>query len=208
MTIKHQADMMLAETGITNTLAEFGNVYLHGSYDLDLMVWHELDFGIDVPDQTYSTAHEIVAALSKSVYPTVSMVINQLDRQSLFPVIVDENALIDFRFLYGGIEWKLDIVVAAYSSERAVSKYNHKVQRSLTYDNQRYITKIKAELVGNRRYRKSRWDFTNPGEYFGSHDIYRAVFAFGVTSTMEFITYLKQYRGLEISLPNQELEKP
>ncbi len=198
MTIKEQANAMLSECGILEVLKQFGEAHLHGSHDLDLMVWPELDFGILMKDLSFSSPFELVAALSKKVYPTTSMVINQIDRKPIFPMKVENNALIDFRFLHQNVEWKLDMVLVSKDVERTGPLYNQDVRRYLTPDNHRIVKTIKEQLIHSPYYRKSRWEFTDRSQYFGANDVYKAVFGQGVTNVDQFVGYLKHVRGIDI----------
>lgn len=127
------------------------------------------------------------------------MIINQVDRPPIFEMRVDQSALIDFRFVYQDVEWKMDMVLVPRDVELTGPLYNQDVKRYLTPAGHRIVKSIKEQLIHSPHYRKSRWQFTDRSQYFGAHDVYKAVFGFGVTNVEQFAEFLKRRRGIDIS---------
>ncbi|TWT36618.1 hypothetical protein KOR34_15240 [Posidoniimonas corsicana] len=198
MVLQKQADVILQDTGIVEILRSFGTSFLHGSYDLDLMVWPELDIAVEIPELDHHTPYELMAALSRVVTPTVAMVVDQFGQESLFPMRVDDSILVDFRFIHAGVEWKLDLTLLAEHGEWSASVYNNQIKQRLTPETRRIIASIKDLAVQSGCYRRSRWAFTAAEDAFCTHDIYKAVFECGVTNYEQFASYLKLERDIDL----------
>jgi len=76
---QQQADHMLRECRIVETLERYGDVFLHGSYQMGLMTWPEIDVWLLNDEFRSQQAWDIVGELAKTVSPTHIHVINQLD---------------------------------------------------------------------------------------------------------------------------------
>jgi hypothetical protein len=81
--MQQQADAILRECRIVETLGKYGDVHLHGSYKLGFMTWPEIDIWILSDDFQSSMAWDIIKDLATAVPPTHVHVINgELDTSS------------------------------------------------------------------------------------------------------------------------------
>jgi hypothetical protein len=96
--MRNQADEMLTECRVVDILSKHGDVRVFGSYELDLMVWPEIDVYVINPQFHPPMAWDIVKDLSQVVPPTVVFVANQIDHAlGLTPV---KSVAVDYRLSF------------------------------------------------------------------------------------------------------------
>lgn len=210
--LKREADALLKEHQIVEALSRFGDTTIHGSYDLDLMVWPELDIVVFAEGLQSSLCWDLLKALHERSPATVAMVINHCDYR--LDTVMPGSVLIDYRIWRQDIEWKLDIALAPMpkTSTAGLTKvsdwivhhgdpraYNAMVRSRMDANSHKLIYRIKTAFIHSNYYRRMRWVFTPPERYFGTHDIYSAVFDHGVSSPQEFVRYLASSRGIDLA---------
>lgn len=188
---------MLAECRIRETLAKYGEVWLFGSYDYDLMVWPEIDIRVANPHFTPAIMWNVAKDLSSVVKPTIVFIANQMDHS--FGWSPEDAVIMDYRFKHRDEHWKLDISFTKCDAGPDAFPLHPIVKARLTPSTHALIRCIKERLITSPRYLKSRWGFTDAEGNFSSYHIYTAVLRDGVTSPQEFVQYLWETRGIDVS---------
>jgi hypothetical protein len=205
--LRERATNILFGRRVASLLSDFGDLTIHGSYDLDFMTWPEIDACIQVNELNISNACKLLDALSHHIPPTSVLVTSTEQQQAA--CLLPNAILIDYRFPDMGREWKLDITIvraeqmaiapltklAPHTHHAVPGEYNRYVREKLTPETRKAIMHIKREVTLSSHYRKYRWQYTDPCRYFCSHDIYTAVLEFGVRSLAEFAAYIEGCRG-------------
>jgi len=170
-----EADKLLFETGLSDLLGRYGVVHLGGSYEYDLLVDRDLDFGVAVKEMTPELRSEIVGtfAVQKWAYS-----VNLTDRINFEPL----SSLGAPRGLYLGLtipfpreRWNVDVWFTL-GYEIPSDEIASKVSRA-TKEQRQIILSIKYELMKSDKKTKG----------VTSTQIYEAVLDSGVRSTSEFL---------------------
>lgn len=195
--LKQLADEMLNEFQLVERLRKFGEVRLHGAYEMDLMTWPEIDVWLLNSDVKSEMTWQMIGDLACVVPPTHVHVVNQLDHSlSMTP---PDSITIDYRFIWRNVEWKLDICVGSYQRHIGGLAYLDQVKPQLMPEKREAILAIKQLATASPVYRKSRWKYVNGRSQFKSIDIYRAVLVDGVRTPREFADYLWRHARIEVS---------
>lgn len=173
--IKEEADELLRNHKVLETLQKFGEIKFTGSYELDLMYKKDIDITlindkITIADFTLLGKELIDKLNTPSVYYRNTR-ITAVDKRP-------ENAL------YWGIntgEWWLDIWAMNIKVYQRAEKYIKEIKSKLTNQNKIIILQLKSELLKSNSYGKS----------FGSREIYDAVLNNNVSSVQAFEEYVK-----------------
>ena len=184
--LRAEAKAILDEGGLNTLLQTHGRVVIHGSYQLDLMVWRDLDiylcsgafqlrefFGLGARVAELLSAHRMHFR-NELAAPT-----NGLPRGLYWGIHLRDQP-------YG--PWKIDIWAVDDDELARLTEYQQNVARRLTPDSRRTILDIKFVLHSHREYRRG----------FGAKQIYDAVLGSGVRDVREFAAYLKKETGLQI----------
>jgi hypothetical protein len=189
-------------------LSKHGDVRVFGSYELDLMVWPEIDIWITNRQFEPPMAWDIVKDLSQVVSPTIVFVGNQVDHAlGISPV---KAVTVDFRFKHRDTHWKLDMGISTGEEPVKAFAFHDAVKQKLTPATRALIQTIKERTVDSPKYLKGKWGFSSQANTFRSFDIYLAVLRDGVSTPQEFAQYLLQTRGIDArqelsSAPNSHL---
>jgi hypothetical protein len=163
----------ILDGGLGDVLRSYGDVVVHGSYALDLMVWRDLDIYLVAPDIELSLFFELGGRLA-----------TLLDAHRMH--FRNERAAANSDLpagLYWGMylkEWKIDIWNVSEAEAARLLAYQESVARELTPEARRIILEIKAAMYRDARYRKE----------FGAKHIYDAVLHGGVTDVEGFAAHI------------------
>jgi hypothetical protein len=194
--MKEQADAMLGEYGILEALGEFGEVYIHGSYEMDLMVWPEIDIYVLIPGFQSRQVYSIMQKLHDRVPPQEVMIINQVDHERRYGP--GGCVIVDYHILHRNTEWKLDLAVADKDAFNWVRNYNATLREKMSPTQHAIIKTIKQEAVNSPLYRRANWRFIHRPGFFYSGDIYHAVLEHGIADYDSFAAYLREKNGIDV----------
>lgn len=195
--LKETASRLLADSELINRLRPFGEPYLHGSYDLDLMVWPEIDVFLGMEGPNLARAFQVISALAEGLVLRDVHLINQVDHAPRFAM--KDMILLDLSTEFEGIEWKLDIGLLSLNALATCKKYNATLKPKLTPEIARTIVDIKTRSLASKHYRRHNWKYIKAGDWFFSGDIYRAVAFNAVGSFEQFTDFLRSTKGVDIS---------
>ncbi|MBX3427570.1 MAG: hypothetical protein KF688_17960 [Pirellulales bacterium] len=195
--LKQAADAMFADLELLDLLQRHGDLRLHGAYEMDLMTWPEIDVWIFNDAFASADAWKLVGALAEVAPPTHVHVINQLDHD--LGKTPPDCVSIDYRFRYGDLQWKLDICIGSAARHEPGLEYLKHVVPQLTSEKRAAILAIKELAMRSRWYRKSRWYYAQGQKQMIGVDIYRAVLFEGVQTPAEFVNFIWQHKGIDIS---------
>jgi len=178
--IKHEADGLLSNFKVIETIRRFGQVKFTGSYELDLMYKKDIDISLINDDLSV----ERFTQLGKEL-------IDRMNTPSVFyrntRVIPVERRPEDS--LYWGIqsgEWFLDIWAMSNEAYIKAENYISDIKKKLTSENKIIILSLKDELTKNETY----------GKEFSSRELYDAVLNHNVADLSEFNAYIKSQSHL------------
>jgi hypothetical protein len=173
---------MLTECGIIDALKESGEPYIHGSYEMDLMTWPEIDIYLLIKDFQSRHLYNIIQRLHDCIPPKDVMIINQIDHERRYGP--GGCIIVDYHFVYRNTEWKLDLAFADKDAYHWVHDYNASLLGRMNEQQHAIIKSIKQKAVHSPYYRRANWFFIQRGRFFYSGDIYRAVLDNGVMKEM------------------------
>lgn len=194
---KQLANEMLRECRVVETLDKYGEVRLHGAYEMDLMTWPEVDVWVLNDEFQASMTWDMIGDLARTASPTHVHVINQIDHA--LEMTPPYSVSVDYRFYHRGMEWKLDVCAGSHQRHAGDLEYLDHVRPQLTPEKREAILALKHLAAASSAYRKSRWRYTSGRHQFVGIDIYRAVLVDGIRSPAEFAAYLWQHRGIDVS---------
>ncbi|GEM_PF-5615342 len=194
--IREEADRMLREYGILEALRVYGEPYLHGSYELDLMVWPELDIYLLVSGFQSRHVYKIIESMHDCVPPTDVLMTNKIDHASRFGP--SGYVHIDYMLMHSDVEWKIDLgVVDKNKHQWPLREYNSGLLTRLTPELRSTIVDIKTKAVCSSLYRRSTWQLVERKGTFYSGDIITAVLDHGVADFDGFTKFLRSQRGID-----------
>ena len=188
--LRAEATAILGEGGLYDLLQTFGRVVVHGSYELDLMVWRDLDIYL-CPSPSTATFQlsgffelgarvaEVLPAHRMHFRNELAAPTDGLPKGLYWGVHLREEP-------YG--PWKIDIWAIDAGELARLTEYQQSVARRLTPESRRVILEIKSLLFNHAEYRRG----------FGAREIYDAVLSSGVQDVAGFAAYLKEKTGLQI----------
>jgi hypothetical protein len=182
--IRDEAGRILA-SGLRETLARYGRVYVGGSYALHLMAWRDLDIEV--------VRSKLDRALFFQLGERIASLLKPHRMQFRDEFIGRTKGLP--RGLYWGIHlgdvrkgyWHIDIWAVSPRGHRARQAWRQRLCRRLDRDSRLVILKIKFELWHHPEYRRQ----------FSGKDIYESVLNRGVRDVVAFRAYLAQ-KGIVI----------
>lgn len=183
--ILNEADEILYEFGLYDSLKKFGNPQVSGSYLLKLMTWRDLDIYLESESIDNETFFELGKEISIKLNPSKMSFRNELIGKT--PHLP--------KGLYWGVhtnhfdqKWKIDIW--AIDSEEVKQKQSGVEELMFKIDNykRRSILELKNQLHSHPLYRKT----------FFSVDIYDAVLNDKITSLEQFKEWLYKKKEIKI----------
>jgi hypothetical protein len=176
--LRVEADKLLETTKLSDLLAKYGEVKLGGSYDYNLLVDKDLDFGVAVEKMTPEFRSEIVKTFAMQQW---AYSVNMTDRINFKP-LSNLNAP---RGLYLGItipfpleRWNIDIWFILTDILPA-DEFAHQISQA-TKEQQEFMLTIKYELMKSGKKQKG----------ISSAQVYEAVLTNGIKTTSEFLKSL------------------
>lgn len=173
--LQHEAVEFGRELGLEEMLARVGRAYPLGSSVTGLMVWRDLDYGVDAigltRDVAFATMLPLLARSRTALYEDDST----LDRH-YFVVRIAAG---------GGSEWKLDVSFFRAGIPAGVLEFQHSLPARLTDQTRLAILRLKDSWHREATY----------PEPVGAYEIYEAVLDHGVRTLPELDGYLRA-RGL------------
>ena len=171
MTIREQADVLLRQTGLLDTLRRFGEPVIVGSYAMDAMAWNDLDVYIDLAGDYHEMAAAVIAVLKPYRYDGFC------DRQTGAQFAGMETVIT-------GERWNIDIWVRSRSEIDAAVERNRamKAQFDARPEVREAVLRIKQELIGMGMY-----GFDKGKRHYHSPEIYEAVLEKGVRTVGELL---------------------
>lgn len=174
--IKKEADELLSNYKVIETLEKFGEVNFTGSYKLDLMYKKDIDISLVTDNLTV----EEFTKLGKELIENLNTPTVYYRNTNITPVEKrPENAF------YWGIktgEWFLDIWAMRREVYLRAENYITEIKSKLNPENRIIILQLKNELLSLNTY----------GNKFGSRELYDAVLNKNVTSVQSFEKYLNE----------------
>lgn len=176
ISIKKEAEDLINEYKVIETLKKFGEVHFTGSYELDLM--YKKDIDISLVNDNLSVAD--FTQLGKELIEKLNTPTVYYRNTNITPVEKrPENAF------YWGIktgEWFLDIWAMSREVFLRAENYISEIKSKLNEQNRIIILQLKNELLSLNVY----------GKKFGSRELYDAVLNNNVSSVADFEIYLNE----------------
>jgi hypothetical protein len=179
--LKNEADRILNEYGLLNTIKKYGKPHVHGSYALNLMTHRDLDILVNNAHihkkEFFDLGHELaenVKAFSMAYTDNAGKAVNKesnLLEGLLWCIHTD---------IIGAIPWKIDLWAV---DDNAISNYKLKIcniEARLNEENRASIMKIKNMVCKHPLY----------GKKFTGIDIYAAVLNENVKTIDDFKSYI------------------
>ncbi len=174
-----QALKIIEEWKLFNLLANYGEVHLTGSAELDLMTWRDID--IEVRSVCMPNRDQAIAIAAFFFKQNGVRKVTAIDYS-------DGDDMQKLKGYYNGVEyideegkkWKLDIWSVSKANARS-DVVTQNVKKKLNSENRKKILELKTHYLNDPRFRSN----------FFSIDIYEAVLDKGVSDVEGFETFLK-----------------
>ena len=182
--LKNEADKLLSNWKLIDFLNKYGETYVVGSVELDLMVWRDIDIEI-IAENT--PAKDGAIEIAKYLFNLEGMrKVSSIDYR-------DSDNTNKPKGLYVGAEyidesknsWKIDVWYLTKDSANSKSKTDE-ILSKLNEENRKKIVDIKSQIYNNPNYRKN----------VISVDIYEAVLEKGINNLEEFKKYIKDTKNI------------
>ena len=173
--LKEEANEILYENNLYKFLSQFtdeSNIYVSGSYELDLMVWRDLDIFIDIEDITQDDVYDLVGQVIKQFRPVWLETKDSMNEDSGCPrgyFLGFETLKIKNRL------WNIDIWITDDKHIKMHLEYMNKVNSKLDDNTRNIIMDIKKRLIESGEY----------GTDIFSIDLYNGVLFEGITNVEE-----------------------
>lgn len=185
--LKLEANKVLSELDLIDTLQKVGEPNLVGSIVLDLMVYKDIDIEVIVDPLNRKSISQVISnlALKDSRRIDFSVINNTSHIKLKFPegiyLGIKYHLGSDWISNFSGNEntWKIDIWFVKRENARSL-KTTEMIKSQLTEQNKKIILEIKNNLYKEEGYRK----------IFSALDIYKAVLEERVGSVTEFNKHL------------------
>lgn len=184
--ISQEAKEIIYKKGLHEILNKYGVPVYHGSFELDLMTWRDLDIYLVNDNHTEIQHFGLGKEISLCLKPYKMSYRNEIIAKSeMLP-----------RGLYWGIYtdsvfpeiWKIDIWTIDNEQAVKYAKQMNGIKTHLNDENRRAILEIKHNCCKHPEYRKK----------FFSMDIYHAVFENRIQSFAEFVAWLQKNRAINL----------
>ena len=175
MEIRNEADVILYELNLLQSLEKYGTPYPVGSYLADVMAWEDIDISIDCDNPE----PEVLYALSAEI--------NNLLHPYFYEARVHGNGTMFYscETKVAGRRWNLDIWFRDSNSIARTLEYCSEIKRRTEDEPEKkaLIIAIKQGLVAHGMYGIDK----DPHYHYHSRDVYRAVLEDGITSLEQFL---------------------
>lgn len=177
--LSSKAKQIFAELGLKDFLSKYGEVYIVGSVELDLMTWRDIDIEIISPG----------TPAKNDAMDIATFLFLKEGIRKVSPIdYSDSDGVKKPKGLYVGSEytdesrekWKMDVWLLTKDSART-KDITAGLKERITPETRKNILDIKSQLHDNPKYRKE----------ITSMDIYTAVLDKNVTDIKTFADYLE-----------------
>lgn len=183
--IINEADKILYDMNLLKELSKFGEVFITGSYFLELMTWRDLDIYIKNDSIDEEKFCELGGKISSILKPHK---MNYRDETLLKRGKPNGLYWGIYANIFGNKSWKLDIFVVDTKTFNILIDQSKKLKKRITKDMRQPILEIKQNLCSNPLYRSEVY----------SMDIYDSVIDYGICSTEEFSKWIVDRKGIEL----------
>lgn len=176
LSIQDKANDFIHQSKILDILQKYGKPTLIGSYRMQVMVWNDLDFYIDLTDfhtdKYYSLAAELITKLKPSRFDGIF----NPDKNSFF---------IGFELIFAKERWNIDIWWKTKAEIDTSIRYTDELISQMKQHPhlKQAVLEIKQELINRKLY-----GFDKVKHHYHSNEIYDAVFQEGILTVEEFAT--------------------
>lgn len=185
--IKNQAHEILFTHKLESTLKNFGIVYVLGSYELDLMIWKDLDISVQVKQIDVKDIFALIRECSiildpgEVKYTNYDFVPSSHGSQGIY---------VQFKECHiGSVIWdKIDIIIGTEKQIAIQISRNKYWKDKIIPQNKKPIIKIKREMYTNPLYRKQ----------IQSVDIYSAVINEKIADFSQFKLWCKNKKNIDL----------
>jgi hypothetical protein len=176
--IKREADTLLRKYKLVDYLSNYGEVFIQGSYYLDLMTWRDLDIDLAV-DKFDLNRHFAIGT-------HLATILNAYKMSFRNELILKTDHLptgyywgLYFNYLN---DWKIDLWTVSHDDLLKSRRFLDDLKSQITPSYAESIRVIKLEAARRKNYRKE----------FSSTDIYKSVLEKNVRNVGEFKEYLSR----------------
>ena len=181
--LRREAESLLTDRQLLSLLAEFGTPYPAGSYDLDLMVWRDLDIYLVSQSLSVSDFFRLGDRIAVMLEPVRMSFRNELIAQT--PGL--PTGLYWGIYLPGAKGWRVDVWAVQDDEFARLSEYPRSVKARIDSESREVILRIKTAYWQHPLYRQD----------FAAKDVYDAVLDDRIRDTGSFAALL-QSRGISI----------
>ena len=176
--LKVEADDLLNNKKLLQTLRPYGKPHVAGSYFLDLMTWRDLDIYLEIDAMTQDRFFALGGQLSEVLQPTRMQFRNEtLANTQGLPFGLYWGIYLSSE---GSQPWKIDIWAVEENECRRLLLYCDNIRQQLDKVSSQIILSIKSECCQDPDYRR----------LYTSTDIYESVLQGGVKDIDGFWKYL------------------
>lgn len=184
--LKKEADELLYDYGLYNTLQDYSkreDIYITGSYALDLMVWRDLDIFIDIDQIFQDDIYDLVNTVMSRFRPVWLETKDTFNENTGCP----KGYFLGFETLKVNNKlWNVDIWVTNRAHIHSNLDYINKLKSKLNDDSRKIIMDIKKQLIELKEY----------GTKYFSIDIYNGVINKGFKTLEDFSKLKTNEEGL------------
>ena len=183
-TITQEADKILYDLGLLSALKKFGEVFITGSYYLNLMTWRDLDMYIDKSNMSEKDFFKLGYSISSVVQPYRMSYRNELISKTkglpegfywgVYTNIIQPNT------------WKIDVWAVDSKQLADFRESSANLKSQIDPQKRAKILEIKHKVHNHPLYRKE----------FKSIDIYQAVLQESIADLEGFTSWLKDTRNV------------
>ena len=175
MTIYEKVDDLMYNHGLLKILQKYGDVYIVGSYRMEIMTWNDLDFYMDKSNLNAQSYYYLTSDIIREMKP--SHFNGELN-------IENELAFLGFETRISGDRWNIDIWWKDKSEIDDSMAYAHNIicQINENPELKNVVIKIKQDLIIRGLY-----GFDKGKKHYHSKEIYDAVFNQGILTTEHFL---------------------
>lgn len=173
--IKEEANKLLESTNLKSLLAQFGEVELGGSYNYDLMVDRDLDFGIAIESVTPEIRARITSLFASQPWAYSVKMTDRVNFEPLSNLGAPRGLYLGLTIPFPKERWNIDVwfIVTQNLPEDDMAK----LIANATNEQKDTVLEIKYELMKSGQKQKG----------LTSSEVYKAVLQSGVSSTEEFL---------------------
>ena len=172
--LRAEADALLEQHGLIGIFGDYGELYIGGSYALELMTWRDLDLYIRARELPVERFLELGARVGARLSPRRMSFKNHRD----FPA-TEPTAGLYWGIRLGDVSagaWKIDLWALDDATWTAQVEKTANFKAQLSDDQRATILTLKCEIWRHPEYRKT----------ITSQDLYDSVTARGVRTVEEF----------------------